>query len=103
MTSDSKSLDLRKEADEFIAAGSANLATLRLAELWRTESGTGTAAFVVSRYEKLRDKLSLTPYRLVILRSFTVEPAVPLLRAAAFVNGTDLAVLIGDFNAYAQA
>ncbi len=103
MTSDSKILDLRKEADDFIAAGSANLAALRLAELWRKESGTGTAAFLVSRFEKLRDQLSLLPYRLVILRSFTVEPIVPLLRAAAFVNGIDLAVQLGDFNAYAQA
>jgi FkbH-like protein len=103
MTSDSKVQDLRKEVDDFIAAGSAGLAALRLAELWRQESGTGTAAFVVSRFEKLRDKLPLLPYRLVILRSFTVEPAVPLLRAAAFANGIDLAIQLGDFNAYAQA
>jgi FkbH-like protein len=103
MTTDSKVLDLRKEADEFIAAGSANLAALRLAELWRQESGTGTAAFVVSRYEKIREKLQLSKYRLAILRSFTLEPMLPLLRAAAFVNGIDLTVQLGDFNAYAQA
>jgi FkbH-like protein len=103
MTSDSKVLDLRKEVDDFLAAGSAKLAALRLAELWRQEGGTGTAAFVVSRFEKLRDKLPLLPYRLVILRSFTVEPTIPLLRADAFVNGIDLTVQLGDFNAYAQA
>ena len=43
MTSDSKVLDLRKEADEFIAAGSANLATLRLAGIsyvaWDAKKG----------------------------------------------------------------
>jgi FkbH-like protein len=103
MTTESKVLDLRKEVDDFVADGSAKLAALRLAELWRKESGTGTAAFVVSRYEKLREKIPLTKYRLVILRSFTVEPAIPLLRAAAFVNGIDLTVQLGDFNAYAQA
>src|SRR5271169_2669532 len=103
MTSNSKVLDLRKEVDDFIAASSANLAALRLAELWRSESGTGTAAFVVSRYEKLREKIPLTRYRLAILRSFTVEPAIPSLRAAAFVNGIDLTVQLGDFNAYVQA
>ncbi len=103
MTADSKVLDLRKEVDDFIAAGSANLAALRLAELWRRESGTGTAAFVVSRYEKLRENIPLTRYRLAILRSFTVEPAIPLLRATAFVHGIDLTVQLGDFNAYAQA
>jgi FkbH-like protein len=103
MTSGSKVLDLRKEVDDFLAAGSAKLAALRLAELWRQESGTATAAFLVSRFEKLREQLSLLPCRLVILRSFTVEPVIPLLRAAAFVNGIDLTVQLGDFNAYAQA
>jgi FkbH-like protein len=37
-----------------------------------------------------------------ILRSFTVEPLVPLLRADAFSSGLDLAVHVGDFNAYPQ-
>lgn len=102
MTSTLKSRDLRKEADELIASGSAELAALRLAELWRNESGAGSAAFVVSRYEKLREKLPLARNRLAILRSFTVEPAVPLLRAAAFTYGIDLTVQLGDFNAYPQ-
>jgi FkbH-like protein len=102
MSSTSKDRDLRKEADDLIASGSAKSAALRLAELWRNESGAGAAAFVVSRNEKLREKLSLTRYRLAILRSFTVEPAVPLLRAAAFTSGIDLTVQLGDFNAYPQ-
>jgi FkbH-like protein len=94
--------DLRQEIDTLIAAGSAGSAVLRLGELWRKESGPASAAFVVSRYEKLRSHLSLVPYRLAILRSFTVEPVVPLLRAAAFLNGIDLTVDVGDFNAYPQ-
>jgi FkbH-like protein len=102
MTSDSKHLDLRSEADRLIAAGSPELASLRLAELWRAESSAGAAAFLVSRYEQLRGKLPLVPYRIAILRSFTVEPAIPLLRAEAFVHGIDLTVQLGDFNAYAQ-
>lgn len=102
MSSILKARDPRKEADELIASGSAELAALRLAELWRNESGAGAAAFVVSRYEKLREKLPLARYRLAILRSFTVEPAVPLLRAAAFASGIDLTVRLGDFNAYPQ-
>jgi FkbH-like protein len=102
MSATLKARDLRKEADELIASGSADLAALRLAELWRNESGAGAAAFVVSRYEKLREKLPLARYRLAILRSFTVEPVIPLLRAAAFASGIDLTVQFGDFNAYPQ-
>jgi len=95
-------LDLRKEVDALISSGSVEAANLRLAELWRNESSAASAAFLTSRYEQIRDKLPLRPYRIVFLRSFTVEPAIPLLRASAFVNGIDLTVHIGDFNAYAQ-
>ena len=102
MSSELKGLDLRSEADRLIAAGAAELASLRLAELWRTEEGAGAAAFLVSRYEQLRGKLPLVSYRLAIPRSFTVEPVIPLLRAEAFVHGIDLTVQLGDFNAYAQ-
>jgi FkbH-like protein len=102
MISESKILDLRKEIDETVTAGAAQKASLRLAELWRKQRGSATAAFVVSRYEQLRDKRSLVPYRLAIARSFTIEPAVPLLRAAGFVSGIDLTVHVGDFNAYPQ-
>ena len=102
MSSEPQGLDLRSEADRLISAGSGELASLRLAELWRNEAGAGAAAFLVSRYEQLRGKLPLVSYRLAIPRSFTVEPAIPLLRAGAFVHGIDLTVQLGDFNAYAQ-
>ncbi|MCU1295976.1 MAG: FkbH like protein [Acidobacteriaceae bacterium] len=102
MSSDDKTLDLRKEIDAFIAAGAPEKASLRLGELWRKQSGSATAAFVVSRYEQLRGKLASVPYRLAIARSFTVEPTIPLLRAVAFVSGIDLTVHVGDFNAYPQ-
>jgi FkbH-like protein len=107
MTPEPKGLDLRSETDRLIAAGSRDLpslrlAELRLAELWRAEPGPGAAAFLVSRYERLRGTLPLVSCRLAILRSFTVEPAIPLLRAEAFVHGIDLTIQVGDFNAYAQ-
>jgi FkbH-like protein len=50
----------------------------------------------------LRDKLPLTKFKLAILRSFTVEPIVPLLRSEAFAYGIDLEVHVGDFNTYVQ-
>ena len=102
MSSDSQALNLRAEADRLIAAGSGDLASACLAELWRKEAGSGVAPFLVSRFEQLRGELSLLSYRVAILRSFTVEPVVPLLRAEAFVRGIDLTVHVGDFNAFAQ-
>src|SRR5208282_2529382 len=98
--------NLRAEVDRLIAEGDFDLASRRLAELWRRDPASGTASFVRSRLEELRDKtrdkLALTKFKLAILRSFTVEPIVPLLRAEAFACGIDLEVHVGDFNTYVQ-
>src|SRR5260370_8215230 len=101
---------LRGEVDGFIARGAFDLASRRLAELWRRDPASGTASFVTSRLEELRektrdqlgDKFALTKFKLAILRSFTVEPIVPLLRAEALAYGIDLEVHVGDFNTYVQ-
>ena len=99
--------NLRMEVDRLISAGTFDLAARRLAELWRRDPASGTASFVISRLEELREKtgssqLALTKFKLAILRSFTVEPIVPLLRAEAFAYGIDLEIHIGDFNTYVQ-
>jgi FkbH-like protein len=98
-----KNAALREEIDHLIASESAMAASAYLAQLWHEEAGPSTAGFVASRYEALRPHLRLITRRLFILRSFTVEPTVALLRAAAFVNGIDLTVQVGGFNAHAQA
>jgi FkbH-like protein len=60
------------------------------------------AAFVVSQFAKIRDSLPMKRCRLHILRSFTVEPLVLLLRAFAAVHDIDCEISIGDFNTYTQ-
>jgi len=99
--------NLRGEIDRLIAEGSADAASRRLGELWRREPGSATAGFVNSRIDQLRDrllldKLPLAKFKLAFLRSFTVEPIVPLLRAEAFLYGIDLEVHVSDFNTYVQ-
>ena len=95
--------EARQEIDRLIAAEDAPAAARALVELWAHEASPSAGAFVVARFEQLRPHLKLLPYRLAILRSFTVEPMVPLLRAAAFCAGIDLAVHVADFNAHVQA
>jgi FkbH-like protein len=102
MTTTTQTPNLRSEVDQFIASGSADLAAASLAELWRKEPGTAVAPFVVARFEQLRGKVPMVSLRTALLRSFTLEPAVPLVRAEAFLRGIDLSVKIGDFNAFAQ-
>src|SRR4029450_6575908 len=49
-----------------------------------------------------RSHVRFTPCRLALLRSFTVEPLVPLLHAAACAHGITLEVHVGAFNTYVQ-
>jgi FkbH-like protein len=93
---------LRDEIDRLLAAGDPAAARAALAELWRDAPDSRTASFVVSRFERIRADVALPACRVAVLRSFTVEPLVPLLRAAGVAAGLDLTVHVGDFGAYAQ-
>jgi len=93
---------LRDEIDRLIITGHHKEAHILLGTLWNSNSGTATAGFVVSRWEKIRPLQATVAARIAIIRSFTVEPAVSLLQAAAAVNGIDLSVEVGDFNTYVQ-
>ena len=41
---------------------------------------------------------NLRPWRVLMIRSFTIEPIVPLLRAFGLMAGLDLQIEVGDFN-----
>src|SRR5258706_354612 len=102
MPAQTRPSSLRPEIDQLISDGSHISAARLLAELWRHQAGSAAASFVVSRLDQIRGNLALTKFKLAILRSFTVEPIVPLLRAEALTFGIDLEVHVGDFNAYVQ-
>lgn len=93
---------LRREIDEAIAAGNEAEAFRLACTLWSENTDSSAASFFLSCLEKLRAKLSLAPCRIAVLRSFTVEPCIPLLRAEAAVGGIGMEVHVGDFNTYAQ-
>ena len=92
----------RDEIDALLNGSDPVRARAALAQLWRQSPNLATAGFVLTRFEKLREMLPFSRCKLAMLRSFTVEPAVPLLRAMAFVGGIDLNIRLGDFNTYAQ-
>src|SRR5687767_1437596 len=92
----------RDEIDGLIAAGRAADAAGALKGLFHADPRASTAAFVASRFEKIAPRLSLTPLRVAVLRSFTIEPLVPLLLARGYIAGLDLRVMVGDHNVIAQ-
>src|ERR1019366_2960815 len=94
--------EFRRDVDRAIAAGDASGAARMLASVWEVEPGSALAGFVASRYDRIAGRLGLLKLRWAILRSFTVEPVVPILRAGAYAGGVALETHLGEFNAYAQ-
>lgn len=94
--------DLRAAIDASIARNDIVDTRALLAQLWQAQPGPTTAGFINSRVDQLRPNLPLVQAKVAILRSYTVEPVVPILRSAGAVSGLDLTVQVGDFNTYAQ-
>lgn len=95
---------VREEVDGALDRGEAGLALAGLKQLFQETPTLGSAQFVLDRISKLdsRGGAERTACRIAFLRSFTLEPMVPLLRAEAGLYGLDVSVQVGEFNTYMQ-
>ncbi len=73
-----------------------------MSDLYRSSRTLSNAQFVLKQFERIKTDLDLPCLRVAILRSYTIEPLVPLVRAEAVSHGLDLVVQVGGFNTYAQ-
>ncbi len=96
------SKQIRAAIEVFLQQQRWHQAHLQLGDLWRQEPTAANAGYVLSCYERMRGQLPAVTCRISFLRSMTVEPVIPLLRAAARVAGIDLETQVGQFNSYAQ-
>jgi FkbH-like protein len=88
--------------DASIADGRAAEAAARLRHLFYRSPSVLSAKAVSDRYAP-KGRLPVNQRcKIWFLRSFTIEPVFPLLRSAALLEGVDLELRAGDFNAYAQ-
>jgi FkbH-like protein len=71
-------------------------------QLFNEAPTLANAQFVLKQAAPIREHLALVACRLAILRSFTIEPVVPILRAMALFHSIDLNVQVGGFNAYSK-
>jgi FkbH-like protein len=95
--------DYRKTVERLLGESRWSDARCALETLWKQQPTASTAQFVLACYAQLRPAIPLEERKLAILRSFTVEPLIPMLRAASLVlGGISLKVVSGDFNTYAQ-
>lgn len=91
----------REAVKGLIEAGSTAEARGGLESLWRQQASPALANFVLQTIPQLPGP-PLIPVAVTILRSFTVEPMVPFLRAEASFEGFDVQVSVGGFNAWQQ-
>jgi len=81
------------------------LAQALMVERWAKDGGPMLAPVVNQTYAGLGDLCGLAkpkPVKISILRSFSVEPVIPVLQAAARLKGIDPDIAVSDFNTVAQ-
>ena len=92
----------RKQIVSAIEGGKYLRALGLLREFFNSAPTVANAQFALKQVTPILDHLALVPCRIAILRSFTIEPVVPILRALALFHGIDLTVHVGGFNAYSK-
>ena len=95
-------IDPRQHINNCIQIGKLAEARNAIEALWTERPTSANANFVSAQAERLHQEQPMAGARIAFLRSFTLEPVVPLLRGAAFVKGIRLESFVGEFNSYPQ-
>ena len=92
-----------RETIELLLAANDRAGALAVAKAyWRASPDASVARFLKSRVEQCWPPGGFHTHRIAILRSFTLEPAIPLLQCEAALGGRRVEAWIGEFNAYGQ-
>lgn len=102
MSLDDDVTELKAAVDAAVASGEGARTMALLERLWRLRPGPANASFVLTRAARVEPPRPRATVRVAVARSFTIEPVVPLARAAAIVHGVDMVVEVGGFNTFAQ-
>jgi FkbH-like protein len=95
-------MDSRAAIDAALDAGD-KVAARQLAETyWHENANASAARFVSGRIDRFWPSGRIVDHRVAIVRSFTVEPVLPLLQAEAALGGCRLIPWVGEFNGYGQ-
>jgi FkbH-like protein len=89
-------------AEEAIRNGHWGEARRLLRRYYNQAPGLAAAQVVLKHLRHAPDAATAQPLRVALLRSFTVEPLMPLIEASALLEGIPVHLHCGAFNAYAQ-
>ncbi len=92
----------REEIEACLAEGHRAGALAAARAYWQAEPSASAARYVTGLLDRLWPTARISTHRIAFLRSFTVEPMVPMLQAEAALDGCRIEPWIGDFNAYGQ-
>lgn len=93
---------IRQQIDDAINENEWACALALLRSMWRESPSLSIAQYVLDRVSKLDAPLRKVECRVAVLRSYTLDPVIPLLRASASLYGLNVSVRMGDFNTYVQ-
>ena len=88
---------LRAQVRQALEAGDEPAALAAARELWAAAPGPASAGLMLAAMPRNAERL-----RVRVVRTFTVEPVLPLVRAEAAAYGVDLDIGVGPFNVWAQ-
>lgn len=94
--------DFRTEISELIAAGRLGQALAAARKYWAEGAAAGSSRYVQSLLTLLWPQDQIVSHKVAFLRSFTVEPLLPLLQATGALDGCRIETWVGQFNSYAQ-
>ena len=92
----------RDHIEQSLRDGDRYSAEVMMRRLFRESPNLSTAHFILRRLERLDQDRPRPEFRLAFLRSFTLEPVMPLLEAASALEGIRLSVWLSGFNSYSQ-
>ena len=94
--------DIRSQLQAAIASSAGGLAASLIRALWRRTGDAATASFIRRTALRNSELLGLRAVRVVMLRSTTIEPVVPVFEAEAVTHGLLADVKVGRFGTWAE-
>ena len=92
---DTQAVD-RTDIDRKIEAGEHGAALDLARRYWRANPNAQAGYFLAARLDRLWPCDCIVTHKVAFLRSFTLEPVLPLLRAEATLSGCRLDTWVGE-------